>query len=166
MVPEPYVRAQRPDQRVRAVSVLADSEALTDTLEKKGVWFRPAQKKKELFRKMTDDELRERLRDIAELVSGSRRELLERLHGKKADVITTWSKDRVETECQRLGLQVLEKKQDNVKNIRSALKLNRISKLSDEDLIYELAYRGLEAEDSREDSEKKLQAYLDGRLFD
>ena len=36
------------------------------------------------------------------------------------------------------GLQVLEKKQDNVKNIRSALKLNRISKLSDEDLIYEL----------------------------
>ena len=59
-------------------------QALTDTLEKKGVWFRPAQKKKalpkilepqisqtreadckELFRKMTDDELRERLRDIA-----------------------------------------------------------------------------------------------------
>eukprot|EP00439_Symbiodinium_sp_Y106_P076495 s326_g15.t1 len=168
-VPEPYVRAQRPDQRVRSTAALSDSEAITDTLEKAGIWFRPLPAREEHFREMSDDELRERLRDVAELVSGSRREMLKRLYGKKAN-FASWTKAEVETECYRLGclgshrLEVLEKKADNVVNIKNALEWQQIRNLSDEDLAYELSYRGLDSED-RETDEENLQAYLDGRMF-
>lgn len=162
-VPEPYVRAQRPDQRVRSTAALSDSEAISDTLEKAGIWFRPVPTREEHFREMSDDELRERLRDVAELVSGSRRDLLKRLYSKKSN-FTSWTKAEVETECYRLGLEVLEKKADNVVNIKNAQEWQQIRNLSDEDLAYELSYRGLDSEDRKSD-EETLRAYLDGRMF-
>ncbi|CAE7882458.1 Kif3b, partial [Symbiodinium sp. KB8] len=151
-VPEPYVRAQRPDQRVRSTAALSDSEAISDTLEKAGIWFRPVPTREEHFREMSDDELRERLRDVAELVSGSRRDLLKRLYSKKSN-FTSWTKAEVETECYRLGLEVLEKKADNVVNIKNAQEWQQIRNLSDEDLAYELSYRGLDSEDRKSDEE-------------
>ena len=83
-------------------------------------------------------------------------------------------------------MEVLEKKADNVVNIKNALEWQQIRNLSDEDLAYELlvrqhaatvlprekalmfhprlSYRGLDSED-RETDEENLQAYLDGRMF-
>ncbi|CAE7352858.1 Kif3b [Symbiodinium natans] len=163
-VPEPYVRAQRPDQPHVLKTDMRTREAITDSLEKDGRWFRPVPKREDTFRNMTDDELRVRLRDLAELVSGSRRDLLQRLLSK-GDDFTSWTKMQVETECHRFGLEVLATKADNVRNIKEAQHRDRIRNLSEEDLVYELLFRGLEVLETRELNEDQLQAYLEGRLF-
>lgn len=92
------------------------------------------------FNKWTDHDLRTRLMDCAELVSGSRAELMQRLMKKRLrdqKPWTKWSKKEVEEECLRLGLSVLEKKSDNVQSIEEAEVRTREASLSDEDLYFE-----------------------------
>jgi len=141
---------------------------MTATLEREGRYFQPLSQKQEgdiNFSTWSDDELRTRLKDCAELVSGSRAELMDRLMKKRLRDLrpwTVWTKKEVEAECLRLGLRVLERKADNVQKIEEAEVRNREAQLSDEDLYFELAFRQLPHGRTREENEQRLRAALRG----
>ena len=104
--------------------------------------------------------------DCAELVSGSRAELMQRLMKKRLrdqKPWSKWSKKEVEEECLRLGLRVLERKADNVQSIEEAEVRSREASLSDEDLYFELSFRQLEHGNCREENEQLLRSALRGR---
>lgn len=168
LVPEPHFRVLRPEQRQRSTAALAPTEEMTATLEREGRYFQPLSQKQEgdiNFSTWSDDELRTRLKDCAELVSGSRAELMDRLMKKRLRDLRpwkVWTKKEVEAECLRLGLRVLERKADNVQKIEEAEVRNREAQLSDEDLYFELAFRQLPHGRTREENEQRLRAALRG----
>lgn len=171
LVPEPHLRVLRPDQRQRSTAALTETEEMTSILEKEGRWhqaLRPRQEdieSLERFSRWSDDELRTRLMDCAELVSGSRVQLMDRLTKKRQRDMRPWkmwTKKEVEQECLRLGLPVHKKKSDNVQTIEDAEVRNREAELSDEDLYFELCYRKLPYSHSREENEQRLRTALSG----
>lgn len=148
LVPEPHIRAFRPDQLHRELSVAQRFESIFRTLERGRRWFNnePTNVVGEQLAGFTDEQLRERCVDKNLPVSGDRQELERTLTQEEyfRRVLTELSMAKVEEQCYLMGLEVRATKVEMQKAILDYTTNKRFDRLTDDELRYECAFRGLD----------------------
>eukprot|EP00930_Biecheleria_cincta_P084990 TRINITY_DN74411_c0_g1_i1.p1 TRINITY_DN74411_c0_g1~~TRINITY_DN74411_c0_g1_i1.p1 ORF type:complete len:394 (+),score=32.25 TRINITY_DN74411_c0_g1_i1:32-1213(+) len=156
LVPEPYCRTIRPDQRVRAAAARQRQDDILPSLEKQHRLFTPKidnPESQRYVRYFSDTQLRKRLQDHNLPVSGSRRELMDRFSADQRFQNMT-RQDLVEY-CSRIGMDVGP---SQTKKVLISQLVHRGQgfwlSLPVEDLIFENQYRGIAV--SRQMTQKAL----------
>lgn len=156
LVPEPYCRTIRPDQRVRAASAIQQQEDICPSLEEQRRLFAPQIVEPEgrsKYRYYTDGQLRNHLQNNNRPVLGSRHKLLERISSKRD--VANMSPDELDSLSSRLGLDSNRDRgrKERIKELKEEGNVWWLD-LSVDDLVFENQYRGIAV--SCEDSKKLL----------
>eukprot|EP00929_Paragymnodinium_shiwhaense_P034207 TRINITY_DN18647_c0_g1_i1.p1 TRINITY_DN18647_c0_g1~~TRINITY_DN18647_c0_g1_i1.p1 ORF type:complete len:414 (+),score=98.98 TRINITY_DN18647_c0_g1_i1:164-1405(+) len=140
LVPEPYYRAKRPDQFMRAPSIACRHQPFTMDMEALGRWEWPDERQE-----LTLAQMRRCLVNEKWPISGGREKLL--LHGK---AVTT--KD-LEACCLQLGLWAPTR--NNMRANLDAYLRHLWETMSEDDFSYEARFRGLTQKKLRRELEAK-----------
>lgn len=139
LVPYPYVKAYRPEQRLRAVSVGTDFKGIVKSLERSGLWHTVgAESEEEGYKMLSESELRDQCARRCLPTFGTRMQLLERIQ-MDSFIGVKYKVDWARKELNKLGVEVTKDALAKTKDV----KLHFFSLLPDEYLEKECSFRNI-----------------------